>query len=45
MAIAPEATRARFKLAEGLEEALPEELVDAACRGRGWLLSGGRADT
>ncbi len=45
MAIAPDATRARFKLAEGLEEALPEELVDAACRGRGWLLSGGRADT
>ena len=45
MGISPEATRARFKLAEGLEEALPEELVDAACRGRGWLLSGGRADT
>ena len=45
MQIAPAPTRARFKLAEGLEEAQPEELVDAACRGRGWLLSGGRTDT
>ena len=45
MQIAPAPTRARFKLPEGLEEAQADVLVDAACRGRGWLLSGGRTDT
>ena len=39
----PEATRARYKLGEnpGTE---PHELLEAACRGRGWLMSGGRID-
>ena len=44
--IAPEAARARFKLPDELPEGLaPEALVELACRGRGWLLSGGRFDT
>lgn len=34
----------RFKLPEGVEP-LPHALLEAACRGRGWLLSGGRPDT
>lgn len=39
----PEATRARYKLGEnpGTE---PHELLEAACCGRGWLMSGGRID-
>lgn len=39
----PEAARARYKLGEnpGSE---PHELLEAACRGRGWLMSGGRID-
>ena len=41
---APQAARARFKLGEGDFET-PEALMEAACRGRGWLLSGGRYDT
>lgn len=41
---APQAARARFKLGEDDFEA-PEALMEAACRGRGWLLSGGRYDT
>ncbi len=43
MEIAPEATRARFKL----PEELPGDLcwLEAACKGRGWILSGGRFDT
>ncbi len=43
MTIAPEATRARFKL----PETLPEDMcwLEAACKGRGWILSGGRFDT
>ena len=40
MAIAPEETAARFKLAADCEDYL-----EAACRGRGWLLTGGRVDT
>lgn len=42
----PSATAARFKLQlpEGAEAA-PHALLEAACRGRGWLLSGGRLDT
>ncbi len=43
MEIAPEATRARFKLPEALEE--DDCWLYAACRGRGWILSGGRLDT
>ena len=42
--VAPAATAARFKLREepGTES---YELIEAACIGRGWLLSGGRYDT
>lgn len=42
--IAPSPTAARYKLGEapGTE---PHELLEAACKGRGWLLSGGRFDT
>ena len=42
MEIAPEAAEARFRLSKGQEE---DCLLEAACRGRGWLLSGGRLDT
>ena len=42
----PEATAARFKLKLEPEAAPePHALMEAACRGRGWLLSGGRLDT
>jgi ribosome biogenesis GTPase A len=46
MEAAPEQTMARFKirLEEG-QELTPEGLMDLACRGRGWLLSGARPDT
>ena len=44
MQVAPQAARARFKLTREQYES-PEELLEAACRGRGWLLSGGRVDT
>ena len=44
MEVAPAAAKARFKLGEGPYET-PEELMEAACKGRGWLLSGGRYDT
>ena len=40
----PEAVSARYKLPEDCGGA-PHELLEAACRGRGWLLSGGRFDT
>ena len=44
MRIKPEAVQSRFRLeGEALEE--PWQLLEAACRGRGWLLSGGRLDT
>ena len=39
-----EALAARYKLPEDTQAA-PEALLEAACRGRGWLLSGGRLDT
>ena len=39
----PEAASARFRLA--VDGGEPHELLEAACRGRGWLLSGGRLDT
>ena len=56
LSLKPELTRARFKLAESVVSAegetmaladpsLPAEaLLEAACKGRGWLLSGGRFD-
>ena len=42
--INPAALAARYKLPEGCGTA-PHELLEAACKGRGWLLSGGRYDT
>ncbi|MBQ3575220.1 MAG: ribosome biogenesis GTPase YlqF [Clostridia bacterium] len=45
MDIRPDAVRARFKLAEDIELNDPQIAVEAACRGRGWLISGGRPDT
>lgn len=42
--IDPEALAARYKLPEDCDGA-PHALLEAACRGRGWLLSGGRLDT
>ena len=44
MQLKPEAVISRFKLGEGAEALAPHELLEAACRGRGWLLSGGRCD-
>ena len=43
-ALKPEAARARFKLTEDAGDQ-PYALLEAACRGRGWILSGGRIDT
>ena len=43
-ALNPEAVSARFKLPGDVENT-PHGLLEAACRGRGWLLSGGRYDT
>lgn len=44
MELAPEQTRARFKLEDIQGEAPGYELLEMACRGRGWLMSGGRPD-
>ena len=44
MAIVPADAMARFKIADG-EYRDANGLLEAACRGRGWLLSGGRCDT
>ena len=44
MEVAPAAAKARFKLTQDSYEST-EELMEAACKGRGWLLSGGRFDT
>ena len=43
-AIDPAAVSKRFKLPEDVDAA-PHALLEAACKGRGWLLSGGRLDT
>ena len=43
-ALDPDAVSKRFKLPADVEDT-PQGLLDAACRGRGWLLSGGRYDT
>ncbi len=45
MNIRPDAVNARFKLAADAEINDPQIAVEAACRGRGWLISGGRPDT
>ena len=42
--IDPGAVSKRFKLPDDVETT-PHALLEAACRGRGWLLSGGRLDT
>ena len=42
--LAPEAVAARYKLSDDCGGD-PQALLEAACRGRGWLLSGGRYDT
>lgn len=43
-AINPAAVAARFKLPEGETYDDPQLALEAACRGRGWLISGGRPD-
>lgn len=45
MKLAPADTTKRFKLPENAALLSPAELVESACTGRGWLLSGGRANT
>ena len=42
--VAPEKTAARFKLTY-TGEPTPEGLMESACRGRGWIMSGNRIDT
>lgn len=42
--LAPDAVRARFKLPEDIAEWTGSQLLEAACTGRGWLMSGGRPD-
>ena len=44
-AIQPAPVAARFKLPEGEPCDDPQLALEAACRGRGWLISGGRPDT
>ena len=41
----PAAVSARFKLPEGEVFEDVQLVVEAACRGRGWIISGGRPDT
>ena len=43
-AINPAAVAARYKLPEGEIYDDPQLALEAACRGRGWLISGGRPD-
>ena len=43
-AINPAAVAARFKLPEGEIYGDPQLALEAACKGRGWLISGGRPD-
>ena len=43
-ALNPGAVQSRFKVA-GDTDPTPHALLEAACKGRGWLLSGGRYDT
>lgn len=44
MRLRPAPVRARFKLPEDFETDDPQTAVEVACRGRGWLISGGRPD-
>ena len=43
--LTPDALRTRYKLPGDADTMSGPELLEAACRGRGWLLSGGRLDT
>ena len=45
LSIRPAPVIARFKLPEGEVLDDPQLAVETACRGRGWLISGGRPDT
>ncbi|MDO4547365.1 MAG: ribosome biogenesis GTPase YlqF [Clostridia bacterium] len=45
MQMAPKQTTDRFKLADVTGEVPGHELLEAACAGRGWLMSQGRPDT
>ncbi len=45
LTLRPEAVRARFRLSEDAVIEDPQTAVEAACAGRGWLISGGRPDT
>ena len=45
LTLRPEAVRARFKFSEDAVIEDPQTAVEAACVGRGWLISGGRPDT
>ena len=45
MTIAPNETMARFRVKEDALEKSVQEILEDACRGRGWLLSGARCDT
>lgn len=45
LVISPAQAIARFKLPANAGELPPEMLLESACKGRGWLLSGGRLDT
>ena len=44
LAIEPTSVSARFKLPENASSLDAEALLEAACAGRGWLMSGGRPD-
>ena len=45
MALSPQATGARFKLEGAAADTPGYTLLEMACRGRGWLMAGGRMDT
>ena len=45
MALSPQATSARFKLEGAAADTPGYALLEMACRGRGWLMAGGRMDT
>ena len=45
MELIPKATQERFKIPDRSGDGEEESLLEMACRGRGWLLSGGRLDT
>ncbi|MEF9972916.1 MAG: ribosome biogenesis GTPase YlqF [Clostridia bacterium] len=43
--VAPDVLRARYKLDGATSETPPNELLQMACKGRGWLMAGARYDT